>query len=162
MSENLEYLKDYLEKMVSMRKSIVPLPKGIHWAGIEDLVLNFGKSYELIEKPDYLSEGTPTQCFQNSAEAVFEHDKFLYVEGFALLKDINFPIHHAWIAEKGTTKAIDVTSDRLEGYFGVCFSLSYLRKHWRTRKNAASLLDNWEGGFPLLKMDRGKIQKILA
>jgi hypothetical protein len=134
-----------------------------------DLVERRGQHYEPQKRPKRYRKGIPQHCFVNSAMLVFEHPRSLvYVEGYVLpLKTIALPIHHAWCAHvRDLGKAIDVTLDDAAGYFGIPFEMQYLVEQWDLEEGeeeriSASLIDNVEDGFPLLRMSAEELAAVI-
>lgn len=119
--------------------------------------------------PSGIARAFRSIVFVNSATLVFEHPRSLiYVEGYVLpLKTIALPIHHAWCVHvRDLGKAIDVTLDGAAGYFGIPFETRYLAEQWSLEEGAeervsASLIDNVEDGFPLLRMSAEELAAVV-
>jgi hypothetical protein len=161
MNEIEEFLKQHMEQMVAFRRQHAPNTQ-LKWSCFEEIVLKFGQKYEWQERPKGFRRGIPKQCFFNSTKLVLRRPDLIYVEGFACLKSIAFPIHHAWCVRRGSNKVIDVTPANFGTYWGIPFSTDYVRERWSKQPEGASLLDDWENDFPLLRTNEQDFQKFLA
>jgi hypothetical protein len=87
----------------------------------------------------------PKLCFHNAQKILFADasGRLTYVEGFA------GKLHHGWLAIGG--KVVDPTlgACRELDYFGVRFSLATVKA--RTSRRCASLLDDWQSGWPVIR-----------
>lgn len=110
------------------------------------------------------------QCFANSQMLVLcqPADDLIYHEGYAMGRAA-IPVHHGWVTING--KVIDPTwklerpasrsvlpehpvGELPEGhiYFGVPFeNVEYLEHRISHREIIGSLLDDWEGNYPLMR-----------
>ena len=111
------------------------------------------------------------QCFYNSQTLLLMSDEpeLIYYEGYAT-GCVGGPVHHGWLGIHG--KVIDVTWLLKEPdtsrsllpqhpvgklpenwlYWGVPFEChDYIRFRMDTREIVGSLLDDWEGDYPLLR-----------
>lgn len=84
-------LKEVLENQVKSW-SAVGSP-----AILERFVLRNGREY--TPQPFTGKRMTAKECFTNAAIKAYSDQT--YVEGFAMREGIEFPIHHAWLADKG-------------------------------------------------------------
>lgn len=111
------------------------------------------------------------QCFANAQQVVLADSSGLlsYGEGFAL-GAAQFPLHHGWVVVND--KVVDLTwrnpapsRGRLGGhvlgllppdwvYCGVLFERDDVVRNVRTTGFFQSLIDDWRGGWPLLKQPR--------
>jgi hypothetical protein len=149
-------MKTYLDMCAETGKKMLA-QSGFQWGCIEHLVQVCGRTYESAKLSRKYSKGQPKLCFGNSAQLALSEDDLLYVEGFGLLKDSHFPIHHAWNCRIGSNKAIDVTTTNLESYFGMPFRREYLLKRLGKGMLGMSLLDNWKEDFPLFRMTEDEL-----
>ncbi len=131
---------------------------------IEDFVLQHGREYKPTPRPIGVPRGWPKQCFANCLRIIARRKRLLYVEGYAVLKVMPLPIHHAWLAAEGSDDAIDPTTDGIAAYFGVAFDTGYVRQHWRRTQKTDNicLLDRWAEGWPLLRMTTEQLQGIIV
>lgn len=89
-----------------------------HHAVLERLVLKVGTFSEGMHLNEtYLAHNRITRgksgfCFMNAFQNV--QPGFTYCEGFAMRKDFELPIHHAWLVHDVYGKAVDPTWDRPE------------------------------------------------
>jgi len=112
------------------------------------------------------------QCFANAQSLVLhaDTDELVYYEGYACGRVSGFPIHHGWVGING--KVVDLTwelecpvqsrtllpnrpvGELPEGYVYWGFpveNVRYVRHRILAREMIGSLLDDWEGDFPLLR-----------
>lgn len=147
-------LRSCMQQVVDIRKTM-PMPDGFHYTCSEDMVLQYGREFtpSPLEEP-YLKD-TPKQCFFNSFKLASFFPNLLYVEGFCLINELPIPIHHAWCIDKNDPdKVIDVTAD-MKSYIGIPFKRAILRMNWKT----GSLLDDWQGGWKLLRTSPDNLKK---
>jgi hypothetical protein len=97
-------------------------------------VLRNGVAFSGEPLPDRYSPRPPRQCFFNARSMALRSKGLTYYEGFCASRDIGFPIHHAWVVNKGG-HALDATlrdgSDY--AYLGVPVPTRYLadpKKAW--------------------------------
>ena len=76
-------------------------------------------------------------CFGNSFKLADAHPELTYVEGYALHEATDFPVLHAWVADKNGN-VIDSTwpTPGIE-YFGVPFALDDVLLGWRSEADTA-------------------------
>lgn len=99
--------------------------------------------------------GTPKECYSNALKRTIENpDKYIYVEGFIMPEKIPFPIHHAWLVDRGNhTKAYEVTLPPRLGAacgIGVLFNPGYVFST-AIRTGYAGVLDNIQDHWSLLR-----------
>lgn len=148
----------------------------------EGYVLREGRPYESAElTPDEMAylmhisrrmQFPIKQCYYNSQMLLTMRDherRLTYVEGFCAHAII--PVLHGWLELGG--KVVDVTmrtehlakrkrlQDRVLGswsdgrqYWGVRFDREYVVGRMIARRAAGSLIDDFEGEFPLLRRER--------
>ncbi len=59
-------------------------------------------------------------CFRNSLEVSNLYPEFSYVEGFAMMDDVEIVFEHAWLSLDGIL--VDLTIDGFDDYYGIQFS----------------------------------------
>lgn len=184
----MDELKQFLEQMDWMAEQM-DRPDSF-----EGYVLREGRSYESQElTPDEMAyvlaiskrmQFPIKQCYYNSQMLLTMRDhenRLTYVEGFCAHAVI--PVLHGWLEIGG--KVVDVTmrtknlakrrqlKDRVLGswsdgrqYWGVRFDREYVVGRMIDRRAAGSLIDDWEGRFPLLRRERpekpGQVSQFLA
>jgi hypothetical protein len=128
-----------------------------HWT------LVHGKPYQARKKPRGFRFGEKKCCYQNSMLAIIDgrgvptdREITRYCEGYSL-RVMSFS--HAWNVDEND-EIVDLTLrdpfHREFGtvqYFGVEFNPEWVLKIVNARKAWASVIDNWEHGYPLLKDD---------
>jgi hypothetical protein len=138
-------MRDYLENMVEMVKKLKHNSK-MKYSCMEEFVLKNGKEYH-NGHPGKIERGKMKECFRN-AFLLADMKNLIYVEGFATFSGIGLPVLHAWcVNKKGVV--IDPTWDHGDEYWGVPFSMRYIRKILLKTKRYG-IIDNWEMHFPLL------------
>jgi hypothetical protein len=145
-----EALENYL---VAMAKS--PFLGNKEWPhpNMEHLVLHVGFRMPAPSPlPKWLRKGTPKMCFRNCLNAVKRHpDKLTYCEGFASGSVI--PVIHAWLLSSDGLLFDPTWGTHRSGiqnqYHGIPIMLEYALEIFKQRKSY-SVIDNWEGGFPML------------
>ena len=149
-----QYLRSNMEIMATLRKDM-PLPDGFFYSCSEDIVLKFGKEFIPSPLKEPYKKDIPKQCFFNSYKLASLFKNLIYIEGFGLINELPFPIHHAWCVDiRDPLKVIDVTSE-FKSYIGIPFKRSVLRMKWKT----GSLLDDWMDGWRLLRTSPEDVKK---
>jgi hypothetical protein len=113
------------------------------------------------------------ECYYN-AQRLALSGGFEYAEGYIMSERVPVPIAHAWAVYNG--KPIDVTIRPLgesrtqvrskilarivrniqeNSYFGVMFPRKVISDIWRTEHMSRSVVDDWKGGFKLLRGNPG-------
>jgi hypothetical protein len=183
MSQALEDLRAYLELTARLQRQSHSLPKGYHYFGTDDYILDRGDPFDsapLSEKEkeiiltaiDTRKQHFPQgQCFYNAQMLALADmtSTIQYCEGWAS-GPVCIPIFHAWNLING--KVVDLTwrtkarhngrlSNRVFGkipedwaYYGVPFSLDAVRHSCLRDGSAHSLLDDWENKFPFFRQRR--------
>lgn len=158
-------LIEILQKQAQMVASMGTRQSFVH-KSIEEFVCAFGTyRTHIVENYNGLKtgQGTPKQCFHNSIELVQTCPELTYCEGYATSSAVGFlPIHHAWcLTPDGAV--FDITATCLDEYFGVPFRNEIALKHHELwAKKNGSLLDHWQDSWPLLRLSREEVLKILA
>lgn len=105
---------------------------GGHRSSMESFVLDQGQEFKVPDSPPQIDLMTPKECFKNAAEltAMAFDDKYDYVEGFVMDRELPFPIHHAWVSPKGANEVVDPTLGwrPLAAYMGVKMTNKFLRR----------------------------------
>ena len=128
-----------------------------------DFVLQHGHNWTAIPFPQgrfKLRRGRMKRCFQNAFNWAQEFPQDLtYVEGYACRI---IPIHHAWCVDRDGN-VIDPTWKNQQDceYFGVPFSLKFVRDTILRTRMYTSMIDNYFEGHPLL-MGTQKIEDALV
>lgn len=140
----------YLRQMIALRASAnMSRPEGYAYGSIEEFVFKHGQQYgkgglTKSERQYVLAAAKRQgsfpikQCFYNSQMVLLNCDpkhKFTYVEGYATGL---IPVQHGWLTING--KVIDFTMREWSKETGA------IEVH-----GLGALLDDWAGGFPLLK-----------
>ena len=133
-------------------------PTGWKYGSTEELVLAEGRNWEPQPLPKDAEpwRGEPQECYSNAAKAVlgmsglFAHPDWRYVEGYALAKDIPFPVAHAWAVDQDD-RVIELTwPDAGLEYRGIEFDHDRLRGILLKRE-MFGVLDDWQNEYPLLQ-----------
>lgn len=148
---------DFLAQMVTFREHGRGLgmgptrkPKGIVYWGVEDFVLQNGIQFTKFTKKN-VKRGTMKECYRNAYLASLHNKTLVYVEGYAIPANVPLPLAHAWCVDmEGHIHEVTWPEKGLD-YFGVPFDFKYLTKAILKRK-MYGIIDNWEYGFPLLKI----------
>lgn len=98
--------------------------------GPESYVLEHGSFHKPGERPESLKCGPVKACFTNALmAAVANEDRYAYAEGYAVPKtlvDVGFATHHAWLVDRETGEAVDVTwPDGGAAYYGVTLDTAW-------------------------------------
>lgn len=103
--------------------------------------------------------GIPHQCFGNTLGRMLRYGK-LYAEGYVNVGGV-IPVLHAWnVPKTGKLVVQDYTLGEPEvaihaeaerGYFGVVFKSEYVMEAHAHPRCGASMLDNYDLGWPLLQ-----------
>lgn len=93
-----------------------------HPALMQKFIFENGRRFGKAKKAKKL--GKPKLCFMNAYHHAADND-LEYVEGYVLIPNIPFLIHHAWCCEKGDDTPIEVTIKNCEDheYFGIEFDV---------------------------------------
>lgn len=161
-------LRDYMESMVLLRETM-STPEGLTYSCIEDFVLTNGRVYEQTSMPKILRDELMAirsmpikQCFANCQELAMRDSRFTYVEGYALSI---IPVLHAWLEIEGhlfdpTWRPVSAGSWEGREYFGVQFpDTSAIRRRVIELGEYRTMLDDWQGGYQLLREERRHGQK---
>jgi hypothetical protein len=117
------HFKEMLERLASFREK-----------SMEGFVLEQGEAFDVPSSAPAIDLMTPKECFSNAAQLTAmtwsDDGEYDYVEGFVIDHKLPFPIHHAWIAPKGTNTVVDPTLGWRPGaaYYGVKMDRGYVRK----------------------------------
>jgi len=112
-------------------------------------------------KPKRLFWGTPRYCYANCHRVCSGRhpSRYLYAEGLAVTDDVPFPFPHAWVVDRKTGQAHEITiRDKLPlAFFGLVFTPSYSAARWREDLSGSGeccgpLIDAWTNRWPLLRM----------
>lgn len=129
---------------------------GWKYRGFEELVLNCGREMQPDEN-GWIEQGLLKSCYWNCQQLVFQQPELIYSEGYALTKDVGFPIAHAWLLN-AEGKVLEPTWESPgEAYLGVAFSWEWVRtllksRRQRGRDNDLSVFEcNFLEKFSLLK-----------
>jgi hypothetical protein len=101
---------------------------------IEHFVRKEGEPFTVPDRPPQIDIMEPKQCFMNCAKKTAmtfsDDEKYDYVEGYVIDTKLPFPIHHAWLVERGTDKVADPTMGwrPTAAYYGVRMSRTYVRR----------------------------------
>ena len=144
--KNKNVIEQYLGTfLILLQMNNNPRPKGWKYYGEYDFLLEHGQEFKIEPLPPELKRGKTKECYTNAAELVIRNpNRFVYVEGYAMMTIM--PIHHAWVYDKQTKKAYEITTDYNKNfvYFGIPFKTQYLAKGL-LKNGGASLLEFLDG-----------------
>ena len=177
-----EALDRYLE-FIRMARKAVSAPPGFFYTCFEDFVLRAGVRFESKPLTDADREVVTTacrvwrkaaygDCYMNAQRLVnlLERDDVRYAEGYAQGAAF-MPVLHGWVVlpsgavfdptwkptqHGGSDQSCGLAGDIPMGwaYRGVIFSHEEVTAHMVATKMWATMIDNWQDGFPLLKVER--------
>ena len=146
----VENVRQYLEFVSSHVNSLGPR--------FEGLVLEHGREFTPGALPAGVERGNLGECFMNAGKIVLDDpETYAYAEGWA---GLHIPVHHAWVVERRTGLALEVTWEQPGTYIGIVFDYRWLLRYLCTSrvwgvfynglKSSAALL---EPGAPLTWID---------
>lgn len=155
MSNNLEYLLEFLNKQADFNDSIYKKSTNPRKSS-QRLVLENGLPFLKRIKPSPF-RGEPKSCYQNCTSALLKYPELNYCEGFAISNEVAFVITHAWLVDT-QSRIIDPTWNEnyiAPTYFGVVFTREFVGKVALKTKQYG-ILDNYyvdkykilQNGFP--------------
>ena len=148
MSIIKQYLKQEIELIKTMHRNKIG-----GYLSVSEFIYKNGQLFKPGPLPKNVRRGPMKQCFRNAALLSME-TSYYYAEGYALSI---IPTIHAWcINKKG--KVIDPTWEDGKEYYGIVIKKSYLLKYLLKYKRYG-LIENWEDGYPLLKLNKKIWQK---
>jgi hypothetical protein len=120
-----------------------PSVDGVKPTSLFEFYLRHGRWFTPLDTlPKGVRRGTPRACWYNGQMlALTKPDRFAYAEGYAVSSgDLPFPIHHGWVIERASGRAVELTWQRpgLE-YIGVPIRYEFLREHFN--RDGGSLFD---------------------
>lgn len=150
-----EDLVKWLRQIAQFRKETVMkgLAPKTPYACVEDFVLRHGRAW--TSKPynhaDWapMKRGQLKQCFKNAFLMASRFpDRLRYCEGIGYHI---IPMVHAWCVD-AAGNVVDPTWRNPETrlYFGCVFRLDYVERRVMQTGTYCSMLDDYQGGFPLL------------
>ena len=151
MKEKKFSMKGYLKQMIKLKRKAYGknmLKRIGNYYCLEDFVLKNGQLFESKMLPKKVKRGPMKECFKNAALLSME-TSYYYVEGFAFGI---IPVIHGWCVNK-KGRVIDPTWEDGKEYYGIIIKRDYLFKYLLKYKRYG-LLENWENGYPLLKLDK--------
>jgi hypothetical protein len=125
-------------------------PDTCDFCGPNHFILYHGEVWFCQPRPAQFKLGKFGRCGQNSMNLALKHSELIYVEGVVGVNNRYQLVPHSWTADRNR-RIIDPTweVDDENVYFGVPFKTSYLRQV-RAKGLRASLIENWQDGFPLI------------
>lgn len=104
-----------------------------HPAHLQIFVQKNGRKFESAKNAKKF--GKPKLCFMNAYHYASKHS-LEYVEGFVMIPNIPFLIHHAWCCEMGDNTPIETTIKDNTGYeyYGIEFDLYTVEKQLMKNK----------------------------
>ena len=126
---------------------------------LEDMILRDGTEFKVHPKQsNQLPKMQDKRCFYNATDLVMRNpDLFDYVEGYALIPEINLAFLHAWVCPKKQLSnpiAIETTWDEPGvAYRGVRFTSGELAQIVG-RTGVYGVLEDWQNQYPCLSIDK--------
>lgn len=122
-------LAELLGQIGSSSEKLFRIPENAHLRhlSIEGFLLEHG---ELFSRPASPSTrfGETQACFMNAGAIALTDSQWTYVEGYALLGDIQVPIHHAWLVSVEGELWDPTWDEPGSAYFGVPIKEEFLRR----------------------------------
>jgi hypothetical protein len=176
-------LDRYLDFIRTARQTMMEPPPDYHYTCFEDFVLRAGVRFESqpLTAEDRKIVKTACRvwktaaygdCYMNAQRLVhlFERDDVRYAEGYAQGAAF-MPVLHGWVVlpsgaiydptwkpedHGGSDPSCGLLGVLPNGwaYRGVIFSHEEVTAHMEATQMWATMIDNWQGGFPLLKEER--------
>ncbi|MGO4112464.1 hypothetical protein ACC786_14375 [Rhizobium ruizarguesonis] len=118
---NFKTIREYIQLIVGTPRRFSP----------EQALLAHGREWKsTISTPAWLVRGPKRNCFGNARGYALTRDDVLYVEGYALDRQLGIPLAHAWLIDEFGT-VIDPTWDDPEenSYFGIAFKKSFVSEY---------------------------------
>lgn len=157
-AELSEALLQHVRTMRSVQESIIkPGDRRASWpyASTEALLLDRAQFWTQTPRPSWLYMGQEKFCYWNATNAVLGHpDRLVYCEGIGVSENLIIPLPHAWVLDKKTRRAYDITwrTTRERGtsaLYGIAFDTNYLARVV-SGSDRMGLIDRWEEEWPLL------------
>jgi hypothetical protein len=155
MPTEITSLRAFLEHTRDMMAAMPNRSSEAPYSSLYDFVLREGMACTFTGKlrPPGIEKMPDHECFANAyALASAEPERFAYVEGFACGL---IPLAHAWVIDMDGN-VVDPTwaeKDTRE-FLGVPLCLGYVNRIILAREKYG-VLDNWEGGWPILTGEHG-------
>lgn len=124
----------------------------------EHFILHHGRHFIPTDRTfTALSEfrGDKKACFTNTQRYLFNDlwngaGDYLYAEGYAVPERVPLPTYHAWLVNRHTLAAVDLTWDSGVEYFGVVFPTRFVVEYVSETKLYQPIIDNWQDEWPFL------------
>ncbi len=128
-------------------------PEKYHYKTLEQVVLECGFVFDIINRAHPVKRGRMKACYLNSFNAVVSDPRLIYCEGYATsqgaLKGM-LPVLHAWaITVEG--EVIDPTWQDGETYIGIPFDWKFVMASVEAYEQI-SLLDNPGNAWPVMQL----------
>ena len=159
MNKNLE---EYLNVCISFAKQHnIKKPENGYYS-IYDFILEHGKEYDYMPKPDSVKAGRAKCCFMNAYMLVSQNKEYRYVEGYGVIKSIGFPIWHAWVIDDFDQVIDNTWTDFGSYYYGTVLDFDYV-EYIIDIGGIYGIIDNPDLQFPLLRgkhkyLGNGKVE----
>ena len=122
-------IENYLEAILRLTK-VKTLPEGLRYSSATELLVAEGTVYEpLLWSDAGLEKGEFKVCYRNAGRLVMNRpDRYVYVEGLAVLSVVPLPVEHAWVYDLELERAVEVTWAEVgPEYLGLPITFDFLR-----------------------------------
>lgn len=99
----------------------------LKYTSSEDMVLKEGRNFNPSPKPADVKQGAIKGCYENASLLALGNSNYTYVEGYALMShNIDLPIAHAWVVDKGGNVIDNTWPDMGRAYMGIPLTSPFL------------------------------------
>ena len=94
-------------------------------------------------------------CFTHAFNLLLDDPRYIYCEGYASRLDLGIAIHHAWVIDPAAGYNVVDNTWRAPAravYCGVPFKRDFVYQTL-SRRRVYGVLDDWQGGYPILSAE---------
>jgi len=152
--------------LAAMESSLPPPPPGHRFRTMWGFVATHGVPFTFEPLPAHVPLGVPRHCYSNAHwQCRSARSPWLYCEGYALPAMVGFPTSHAWIVNRRTGVAHDVTwKEPPAAALGLIFHPAYRRLAYKAAEAAGgdtiALIDAWTTRWPLMRMTAEQVANV--